>query len=127
MVCCVVVILDSDIPTRGKAVIGSDSDDDSAPESKPRQRLPSDSGSDPEAVRATAEDIFGEADDISDDDKGQEEVSLLLPSKSSCVLFAVDFYKYRHLYNADDRMKWTHRNILVNQLLFFRNLKKRRR
>ena len=40
-----------------------------------RQRLPSDSGSDPEAVRATAEDIFGEADDISEDEKDKEQVS----------------------------------------------------
>jgi len=35
-------------------------------------RLPSDSGSDPDAVRATAEDIFGEADDISEDEKEKE-------------------------------------------------------
>ena len=42
---------------------------------KQRQRLPSDSGSDPEAVRATAEDIFGEADDISEDEKDKEQVS----------------------------------------------------
>lgn len=36
-----------------------------------RNRIASDSGSDPDAVRATAEDIFGEADDISDDEKKQ--------------------------------------------------------
>lgn len=38
-----------------------------------RQRIASDSGSDPDAVRATAEDIFGEADDISEDEQNRED------------------------------------------------------
>ena len=69
---------DSDIPTsKKKQLPGSDSgsDDDEGEALKQRQRLPSDSGSDPEAVRATAEDIFGEADDISEDEKDIEQVS----------------------------------------------------
>lgn len=74
---------DSDIPTsRKKALLGSDSGSDDDEGSKPtRQRLPSDSGSDPEAVRATAEDIFGEADDISDDEgKAKEQVRRMFVS-----------------------------------------------
>lgn len=73
-----ILLTDSDIPTKGRTAVLSDSDgEDNDTTSRSRQRLPSDSGSDPEAVRATAEDIFGEADDISDDEKDkEEEVSL---------------------------------------------------